>query len=95
MEFDKGRLKPEKEPEIEDSLEVKLLKLAEMQAEYQRDWKTFKHEHKHLRASIKSLKNIIENDVIALGKTVTVGNVRAEYVPTVRIQVAKEKNDEQ
>lgn len=91
MKFEGGRGKPEAELELEDSLEKKMMKLAEMRTELRGKQNEYKANTKHLRESIKSLENIITAEVIANRKSVTVGNIRAEYVPTVRIQMMKEK----
>ena len=77
----------------EETLETRMVQLAEMKAEYQRDRKAFKDQHKHLLESIKSLENIVTDEVLKLGKTVTYGNIKAEYIPQVQIRLKKEKND--
>ena len=95
MNFDKGRGKPIP-PNVDipaDSLEDRLTQLAEMKTELRDKTKAFKESTKHLRESIKAMENIVSDEVKKLGKTVTVGNIRAEYVPTVKIKLKKEKND--
>ena len=94
MILDKGRAKPESEVEIEDSLEKKLMRLAEMRIEMKAKRNEFRDKTKHLRESIKSLENVITAEVLEKGKTIVAGNIRAEYVPMVRFQMAKETNNE-
>jgi len=96
MIFDKGRGKqiPWNAEIPEDSLEDRLTQLAEMMAELREKTKAYKDQTKHLRESIKAMKNIVNDEVLKLGKTVTVGNIRAEYVPTVVIKLKKEQDDE-
>lgn len=93
MILDKGRAKPESEVEIEDSLEKKMMRLAEMQLEMRAKKNEFRSQTKHLRESIRSLQEIITADVMERGKTIVVGNIRAEYVPSVRFQMIKENKD--
>lgn len=95
MQFDKGRSKPIAwNTEIpDDSIEAKLAKLSEIQEELHRLNMEHKEKTKHLRETSKSLKNIITAEVLAIGKTVTAGNMRAEFVPTVVIKRKKEEND--
>ena len=92
MKFEGGRGKPEPEMEIEDSIEKKMKTLAEMRLELKAKRNEFKRNTQHLRESIKSLENIITAEVIEQGKTIVVGNIRAEYVPVVRFQMKEEKN---
>lgn len=93
MEFDKGRAKPEEVPDPMDSLEGKLMVLAEMKLEMREKKQEFQQSTKHLRESIKSLTNVVAEEVKQRRQTVTVGNIRAEYVPQVVIKMKKEKND--
>jgi len=95
MNFDKGRPKPIPwNAEIpEDSLESRLTTLAEMKTELRDRTKAYKDQTKHLRESIKAMENIVTDEVLKLGKTVTVGNIRVEYIPTVKIKLKKEQND--
>lgn len=78
----------------EETLEDRMEKLAELKAEYRANKKEFERKNEHLLETIKSLENIITAEVLELGKTVTVGNLRAEFIPTVRIRL-KKVNDEQ
>ena len=64
----------------DDSLEKKLAKK-----------KAYRDSTKTLRESIKGLEAIITDEILKLGKTVTVGNIRAKYVPTVVIEIKKEE----
>ena len=78
----------------EETLEDKLKHLLEMENEYRTYRKAFKKKHENLVASIKSLKNIIEAEVIAGGKTVTIDGMKAEYIPTVVFKTKKEQTNE-
>lgn len=69
---------------------MRLQTLAEMRTEMKAKRNQFRESTKHLRESIKSLENIITAEVMANRKSITVGNIRAEYVPTVKIQMVKE-----
>lgn len=93
MELDKGRAKPPKEEIGDDSLEGKLLKLSEINTELKREKKQYLDKTKHLRDIKKSLETIITEEVKKLKKSVTVGNIRAEYVPQVQFRMKKEVND--
>ena len=88
----KGRPNIENVPE--ENLETRMQQLAELKAEYRANKKEFENRNKHLLEAIKSLENIITAEVLELGKTVTVGNIKAEFIPTVRIRL-KKVNDEQ
>lgn len=79
---------------FEGSLEDMMLRLAEMITEYRAEKKAFTEKHKHLTESIKSLQNIITEEVLKSGKSVTVGNIKAEFVPQVKIKVKKAEEDE-
>lgn len=94
MEFDKGRGKKESD-ENQDTLEAKLSKLAEMELELREHKKEYLNKTKHLRESIKSLKNIVIEEVKQKKETVTVGNIQAEYVPQVVIKMKKDTDNEQ
>ena len=74
-------------------LDEMMAQLSEMKAEYREKRKVFKAQTKTLLDSIKSLENIITDEVLKLGKTVTVGNIKAEYVPQVRIRMKREDNN--
>jgi len=93
MEFDKGRAKPEEVPDPMESLEGKLMVLAEQKLELKEEKRKFREKTKHLRESIKSLTNVVAEEVKQRRQTVTVGNIRAEYIPQVVIKIKKEKND--
>lgn len=83
-------MKNEPKPE---TLEQKLLDLAEMRAEYNANLKAFREKNKHLRDNIKCLENIIKQEVMERKETVIAGNIKAEYVPQVVIKVKKEKEN--
>lgn len=95
MNFDKGRPKPIPwNAEVpDDSLENRLTQLAEMKTELRDKTKAFKEQTRHLRESIKAMENIVTDEVLKLGKTVTVGNIKVEYIPTVKIKLKKENSD--
>lgn len=95
MNFDKGRPKPIPwNAEIPaDSLEDRLTQLAEMKTELRDRTRAFKEQTKHLKKSIEAMENIVTDEVLKLGKTVTVGNIRVEYVPTVKIKLKKEADN--
>lgn len=95
MNLEKGRAKPiiDESEFPEDSLESRLTTLCEMKTELRDRNKAYKESTKHLRESIKAMENIIREEVVKLGKSVTVGNIRAEYVPQVVIKMKKDKND--
>lgn len=78
-----------------ETLETRMAKLAEMKAEYQHDLREFKEKHKHLKESIKCYENVISDEVMKMGKSVTVGNIKAEFVPQVVFKLKKEQNNEQ
>lgn len=78
-----------------ETLEDRLTRLYEMKSEYKAKQKAFKNANKHLLESIKSLENIITDEVISLKRTVKVEGIRAEYKPQVIIKLRKEKNNEQ
>ena len=80
------------QPEWDQSIESKLKHLAEMKEEYREKKRNFEKQNKHLLESIKSLENIVVDDVLRLGHTVTADNIKAEYVPQVRIRLKKVKD---
>ena len=92
MEFDKGRAKPT-EVEDKNSLESMLMQLAELKLEVKEEKQKFMDRTKHQREMIKSLENIISEEVKKLHKTVSVGNIRAEYKPMVVIKMKRGSND--
>ena len=94
MEFDKGRGKKESD-ENQDTLEARMTKLAEMELELREHKKEYLNKTKHLRESIKSLKNIVIEEVKQKKETVTVGNIQAEYIPQVVIKMKKDTDNEQ
>lgn len=74
-------------------LEEMLRNLYEMKTEYRQKLKAFNASVKTLRETIKAYENLVTNEVIRGKETVTVGNIRAEYKPTVIIKIKKEKED--
>ena len=79
----------------EETLEDRISQLMRMENEYKTYRKAFREKHKHLVESIKTLKEIISDEVIKNGKTVIVGNMMVEFVPTVAFKKKKEETDEQ
>ena len=78
----------------EETVEVRLAQLCEMKLEYRAAKKAFDNKYKNLRDSIKSLENIITDEVIKAKRTVVVGDIKAEYIPTVSFKLKKEKDNE-
>ena len=76
----------------EETIEDRLAKLYEMKSEYKSKQKEFKEKNKHLLESIKSLENIITDEVIRMKRTVKVDGIRAEYKPQVFFKMKKEHN---
>lgn len=94
MEFDKGRGKTEKE-EVPDTVEGRMMKLAELKLELRGYKAEYEKKTKHLRDTIRSYENIIIAEVMNRKESVTVGNIRAEYIPSVKFQFIREdKNGE-
>lgn len=86
---------PEKVDVPEESLETRMMELAELKADYRSNKKEFERKNQHLLETIKSLENIITAEVMELRKTVTVGNLRAEYIQQVRIRLKKVEDEQQ
>ena len=78
----------------EETVEVRLAQLCEMRLEYRAAKKAFDNKYKNLRESIKSLENIITDEVLKAKRTVVVGDIKAEYVPTVVFKLKKEKDSD-
>ena len=76
------------------TLEDFLAELLEKKTEYRRNQKSFKEQNKHLLESIKSLENIVTDEVIKRGKTVRVEGIKAEFKPTVVIKIRKGKEND-
>ena len=93
MKFDKGRAKPEEVPDPMDSLEGMMTLLAELKANVKEKRKQYEDDTKHDRDEIKSLENIISEEVMKRKQTLVVGNIKAEYVPKVVFKMKKDKND--
>ena len=83
-----------KKPEELDlgTLENQLTRLAEIKAEIKVKYDAYERSVKELREAKKSLENIIIDEVKKRKETVTVGNIRAEYIPQVIIKMKKEKH---
>lgn len=93
MKFEKGRAKLVDVPDPMESLEGMLQKLAEQKLELKEEKQKYLEKTKHLRESIKSLENVVTEEVKKLHRTVEVGGIRAEYVPQVVIKMKKGKNN--
>lgn len=78
----------------EETVETRLEQLLEMKLEYKAAKEAFDNKYKSLKESMKSLENIITDEVLKTKKTVVVGNIKAEYVPSVVIKVKKECNND-
>jgi hypothetical protein len=92
MNFEGGRAKPT-EVEDKDSLESMLMQLAELKLEVKAEKQKFMDRTKNQREMIKSLENIISEEVKKMHRTVSVGNIRAEYKPMVVIKMKRGSND--
>ena len=65
-----------------------------LEAELKAERKKYREKTKPIRDEMDLLKADIIRQVLATGKTTIVGNVKAEYVPTVVIKTRKEKENE-
>ena len=79
----------------DDTLEAKMVRLSELKSEYKANRKAFREANKDLTDRIQILENLIRHEVMEKRETVTVGNIRAEYVPQVVIRMKKDKDNEQ
>ena len=82
------------EEDAQENLKTRMMHLCEMKQEYRRKQKAFKDENKHLLESIKSLENIVMDEVMSLKRTVVYGDIKAEYKPQVVIRLKKEQNND-
>ena len=78
----------------EETLEDRIRHWSEIDAEIKTINREAKTKTRNLRTSREALANIIRGEVIKLGHSVTVGNCRIEYVPTVVFKVKKEQNND-
>lgn len=69
-----------------------LQSLYEMKTEYRQRQREFRDSVKHLKDSIESMENVVREEVVKLGRTVTYGEIRAEYKPTVLIKIKRGNN---
>lgn len=72
-----------------ENLETRMKLLGEMKAELREKNNAYSDSVKDLKESIKSLENIIADEIVKGGKTVTIGNLRAEFVPQVKFKLKK------
>ena len=63
--------------------------LYELKRELRAKSKAYNESVKGLKNSIQALESSITDQVLAAGKTVSIGHIRAEYKPTVVIKVAR------
>ena len=77
---------------VEETLEDRMKRLSEIKKELKIRNKEHEEETKNLRESKKSLENIIIDEVKKRGKSITVGDIRAEYIPQVIIKMKKVKD---
>jgi phage host-nuclease inhibitor protein Gam len=80
--------------DAQETLETRMNHLCEMMQEYKANKEAFATKNENLVKSIESLENIVKDEVMKLGKTVVVGNIKAEYKPTVTIKIRKEQNND-
>ena len=78
----------------EETLEDRIRHWTEVDSEIKKYNRENKQRTKNLKASRESLENIIRGEVIKLGHSVTVGNCRVEYRPTVVFKLKKEQNND-
>lgn len=78
-----------------ETLDDYMIFLSEVKAELKKMEDAHREETKNLRETKKSLEAIIIEEVKKRKQTVTVGNLRAEYIPQVVIKMKKEKKNEQ
>ena len=84
-----------KEIEVKvESVQDRLELLYEMKTELRTKRNAFRNSVKDLRKSIESLENIIKDEVLKGKETITVGNIRAEYMPTVVIKIKPPKEND-
>lgn len=78
----------------DESVEARLRQLCEMKLEYRAAKREFNFKYKHLRESIKSLENIITDEVIKSKRTIVVDGIKAEFIPTVSFKLKKEETND-
>ena len=71
-----------------------MTRYGEIKAEIKEKYDAYEKSVKDLKEMKKSLESIIIEEVKQRKQTVTVGNIRAEYIPNVIIKIKKEKNHE-
>ena len=64
-----------------------------LKAEYRAERKKCNKRLKPLRDEMALLEADIKRQVLEAGQTVQVGNIKAEYVPTVVINIVKENKE--
>lgn len=88
----KGRRAVEVVPD--ESLEARIAELGVWKKELYASNKEHKEKTQHLRDIIDSAENIIKAEVMELGHSVCVGDIKVEFVPTVVIKLRKEKKND-
>ena len=76
-----------------DTLEDQMTRYAEIKAEIKEEYDAYEKRVKDLKEMKKSLESIIIEEVKKRKETVTVKNIRAEYIPNVIIKIKKEKQN--
>ena len=66
-----------------------------LKSELREKRKAYNNSVKGLKNSINALEMSITKQVLEAGKTVTVGNIRAEYKPTVVIKIKRSEEREE
>ena len=69
-------------------------RLFQIKKELKAESKKYKAKVQPLRDEAKILEADITNQVLKEGKTIVIGGVKAEYVPTVVIKIKKENEEE-
>lgn len=75
---------------ITDDLEL----LYQLKTELKGKRKAYRESVKGLKHSIEDLEQKVTEQILKTGKTVTVGGIKAEYVPTVVFRMKKENSNE-
>lgn len=74
---------------IEDDMQ----RYKELKDELKIEQDSYRKRTKPLRDELELLKTSIIDAVLKTGKTIQVGNVKAEFIPTVVIKMKKEKDE--
>lgn len=74
-------------------LQEMMEELLDLKTDYRAKQKAFKDSTKDQVDTIKSLENLITNEVLKRKETVKFGKIRAEYRPQVVIKIKKDKSN--